>query len=316
MRRRPRVGKSHRRCQRRWPLVSAIDLSSESGSDNRLRNSTPQLWQFDIVHQTTFHTFRIPFLAAGWQECQRVWGPVAGGESCPPGFGPWRFHGGRRPRSQPKPDEPNRAGAARRSPFAARGKLDFCFQPHYVELFCPRGAANAGCAVVPPKSPCATICRPRLIGGAMTSGPLEIAFRRQLCRHALNSSGAGSTDARARIAVELDRSGRWRGPGGLEKGSSQPQPRRKNYFHGHDSARGHCPAIRKPRTYLYSRRCAIPAARVFWKPCPPACPWCVAIGLDPPKWLTRNPVSKCRWPVPLACHGGTGRRFPAALRRT
>ena len=40
---------------------------------------------FDLVHQTTFHTFRIPFL------CTRlgipsVWGPVAGGESVPPGF--------------------------------------------------------------------------------------------------------------------------------------------------------------------------------------------------------------------------------------
>ena len=40
---------------------------------------------FDIAHQTTFHTFRVPF------RCTRlgipsVWGPVAGGESVPPGF--------------------------------------------------------------------------------------------------------------------------------------------------------------------------------------------------------------------------------------
>jgi glycosyltransferase involved in cell wall biosynthesis len=45
--------------------------------------------KFEIVHQTTFHTFRIPMLAARWEGCQRVWGPIAGGESCPPGFGPW-----------------------------------------------------------------------------------------------------------------------------------------------------------------------------------------------------------------------------------
>ena len=40
---------------------------------------------FDLVHQTTFHTFRIPF------SCSRlgipsVWGPIAGGEFVPPGF--------------------------------------------------------------------------------------------------------------------------------------------------------------------------------------------------------------------------------------
>ena len=40
---------------------------------------------FDLVHQTTFHTFRIPF------SCSRlgipsVWGPIAGGEFVPRGF--------------------------------------------------------------------------------------------------------------------------------------------------------------------------------------------------------------------------------------
>jgi glycosyltransferase involved in cell wall biosynthesis len=43
---------------------------------------------FDLVHQTTFHTFRIPFRAASWG-IPSVWGPIAGGESTPPGFGPW-----------------------------------------------------------------------------------------------------------------------------------------------------------------------------------------------------------------------------------
>lgn len=43
---------------------------------------------FALVHQTTFHTFRIPFRAASWG-IPAVWGPVAGGEACPKGFGPW-----------------------------------------------------------------------------------------------------------------------------------------------------------------------------------------------------------------------------------
>ena len=42
--------------------------------------------KFQIVHQTTFHTFRVPFLAAGLG-IPSVWGPVAGGEFVPRGFG-------------------------------------------------------------------------------------------------------------------------------------------------------------------------------------------------------------------------------------
>jgi glycosyltransferase involved in cell wall biosynthesis len=40
---------------------------------------------FALVHQTTFHTFRVPFLAQRLG-IPSVWGPVAGGESIPPGF--------------------------------------------------------------------------------------------------------------------------------------------------------------------------------------------------------------------------------------
>lgn len=38
-----------------------------------------------LVHQTTFHTFRVPFLASGLG-IPSVWGPIAGGEHVPPGF--------------------------------------------------------------------------------------------------------------------------------------------------------------------------------------------------------------------------------------
>lgn len=44
-----------------------------------------QLQSFDIVHQTTFHTFRVPFYAASLGK-PSVWGPMAGGEKTPPGF--------------------------------------------------------------------------------------------------------------------------------------------------------------------------------------------------------------------------------------
>ena len=40
---------------------------------------------FALVHQTTFHSFRTPFLAAGLG-IPSVWGPIGGGEYAPPGF--------------------------------------------------------------------------------------------------------------------------------------------------------------------------------------------------------------------------------------
>jgi glycosyltransferase involved in cell wall biosynthesis len=40
---------------------------------------------FALAHQTTFHSFRAPFLAAGLG-IPSVWGPIAGGEHVPPGF--------------------------------------------------------------------------------------------------------------------------------------------------------------------------------------------------------------------------------------
>ena len=41
--------------------------------------------KFQIVHQTTFHTFRVPFLAVNLG-IPSLWGPIAGGESVPKGF--------------------------------------------------------------------------------------------------------------------------------------------------------------------------------------------------------------------------------------
>jgi len=41
--------------------------------------------EFHCVHQTTFHTFRVPFYAASLG-LPSVWGPIGGGESIPRGF--------------------------------------------------------------------------------------------------------------------------------------------------------------------------------------------------------------------------------------
>jgi len=50
--------------------------------------------KFQLVHQTTFHTFRVPFLAVDLG-IPSVWGPIAGGERVPVGFehylGPSRY---------------------------------------------------------------------------------------------------------------------------------------------------------------------------------------------------------------------------------
>lgn len=43
---------------------------------------------FVLVHQTTFHSFRVPF-AASALPIPSLWGPFAGGESVPKGFGPF-----------------------------------------------------------------------------------------------------------------------------------------------------------------------------------------------------------------------------------
>jgi len=52
----------------------------------RLARALNQEKKLSLVHQTTFHTFRVPFWAAGLG-IPSVWGPIAGGEHVPPGFG-------------------------------------------------------------------------------------------------------------------------------------------------------------------------------------------------------------------------------------
>ena len=51
----------------------------------RLAAALHQQKKFALAHQTTFHTFRVPFLASHLG-IPSVWGPLAGGERVPPGF--------------------------------------------------------------------------------------------------------------------------------------------------------------------------------------------------------------------------------------
>ena len=52
----------------------------------RLGRQLHQQHAFALVHQTTFHTFRIPFRLSALG-IPSVWGPIAGGECVPNGFG-------------------------------------------------------------------------------------------------------------------------------------------------------------------------------------------------------------------------------------
>lgn len=57
---------------------------------SKLARALHEREKFSLVHQTTFHTFRVPFAAAGLG-IPSVWGPIAGGEAVPRGF--YRFLG-------------------------------------------------------------------------------------------------------------------------------------------------------------------------------------------------------------------------------
>ena len=55
---------------------------------NRVGKLAARLHQvnpFALIHQTTFHTFRSPFIASALP-IPSIWGPIAGGEHVPPGF--------------------------------------------------------------------------------------------------------------------------------------------------------------------------------------------------------------------------------------
>ncbi len=51
----------------------------------KLARQLHQRENFSVVHQTTFHTFRVPFDSAALG-IPSVWGPIAGGETVPRGF--------------------------------------------------------------------------------------------------------------------------------------------------------------------------------------------------------------------------------------
>ena len=88
--------------------------------------------QFALAHQTTFHSFRAPFLAAGLG-IPSVWGPIAGGEHVPPGF---ERYLGRAQFAESSRQLINRLWlqAPLSQTLIATGHRTFCLQPHHAGI--------------------------------------------------------------------------------------------------------------------------------------------------------------------------------------
>jgi len=127
---------------------------------------------FDLVHQTTFHTFRIPF-ACSKLGIPSVWGPIAGGESVPPGFD--RFLG-KEARSEAWRARVNRlclaipgvrGSLARTSAILVSNRTTLEFLPAGDRPRCvivPANAVSARDAAAPPRE------------SAAKDGPLELIY--------------------------------------------------------------------------------------------------------------------------------------------
>jgi glycosyltransferase involved in cell wall biosynthesis len=103
---------------------------------------------YKLVHQTTFHTFRIPFLAADWK-IPKVWGPIAGGEACPPGFGPWL---GRLKSAEAMRGTMNRLALAQPRVRHSLRAADAIFVSNHTTLnFLPE-SCRSRCLIVPPNA--------------------------------------------------------------------------------------------------------------------------------------------------------------------
>jgi glycosyltransferase involved in cell wall biosynthesis len=126
---------------------------------------------FQLVHQTTFHTFRIPFLARDW-DVPKVWGPIAGGETCPPGFDDW-LGGSRLQESLRGPM--NRFALNSSKVQKSLASVDAIFVSNRTTLnFLPAGCFSK-CAIVPPN----TVRRdlpPAPVRTAKSVGPLNLLF--------------------------------------------------------------------------------------------------------------------------------------------
>ena len=105
-------------------------------------------WPFALAHQTTFHTFRIPLLVADWK-IPAVWGPIAGGESPPPGFGLWL---GRLKTAEAARKAMNRAALARPRVRQSLRAAHAIFVSNQTTLNFLPPSCRERCIVVPPNA--------------------------------------------------------------------------------------------------------------------------------------------------------------------
>lgn len=100
------------------------------------------------VHQTTFHTFRVPFYAASLG-LPSVWGPMGGGESTPPGFSAFL---GRSAASENRREKLNRLWLGWRPVQKALRDTGKIFVSNRTTLgFLPE-FARSKCVIVPPNT--------------------------------------------------------------------------------------------------------------------------------------------------------------------
>ena len=131
-----------------------------------------RLGDFDIVHQTTFHTFRVPFYAAELG-IPSIWGPIAGGESAPAGFE--EILGPEAAKSERKRDSQNRRWLRWGSVQRALRSTSAIFVSNRTTLqFLPKFAQSKA-IVVPPNT--VRVGETKSIGlRTARSGPLKLIY--------------------------------------------------------------------------------------------------------------------------------------------
>ena len=117
--------------------------------------------EFHCVHQTTFHTFRVPFYAASLG-LPSLWGPIGGGESNPRGFENFL---GRAAHSEHRRDQLNRLclrwpsvrnSLHRSDKIYVSNRTTLAFLPHFAHSNCevvPANTVRDGEATAAPSGP-------------------------------------------------------------------------------------------------------------------------------------------------------------------
>ena len=149
---------------------------------------------FALAHQTTFHSFRMPFLAAGLG-IPSVWGPIGGGEYAPPGFEDYL---GRGKFAESSRKLINRLWLQFPSVKRSLRQATVIFVSNRTTLEFLPAACRAKSQIVPPNAlrPEDEHClRPPAKPETRRGRPIQAALRGQLCRDAGHSDCAGGVAA-------------------------------------------------------------------------------------------------------------------------